>query len=170
MRQAAAQHVHLGVKVGLNYSSVTESLTGSKHRLGPVAGVFAQLPLSSDNFFLFQPELLFSTKGSRPLFTSRFPLRLDYLDLPLLAKINVNGFFFELGPQVSYLVRVSGNPFDSLRGSNRFTAGGAAGVGYQLPMGLSLGLRYTHDLTRLSPAGPRNTVFQAQAGYLFGGK
>lgn len=113
---------------------------------------------------------MYSPKGTRPPFTNAFPLRLHYLDLPLLAKVNAGGLFFELGPQISYLVEVSGGPFDSLRGSNRVTAGGVAGVGYQLPLGLSLGLRYARDFTRLSPTGPRNDVFQAQVGYLFGEK
>ncbi|MBC6697122.1 porin family protein [Hymenobacter sp. BT190] len=167
---ASAQNVRVGVKAGLNYSSVTENLTGNKRRLGPAGGIFAQVPLSSDGFFLLQPELLYSIKGSRPLFNNAFPLRLRYLDLPLLAKINADGLFFELGPQVSYLIDVDGGPFDSTRGSNRVTAGGVAGVGCQLPVGLGLGVRYTHDLTRLSPQGPRNTVFQAQASYLLGNR
>ncbi|UPL48583.1 porin family protein [Hymenobacter sublimis] len=171
-----AQGVRLGLKAGVNYSSVTSpGYEGPTRRFGPVAGVFAQLPLSSDGFLLVQPELLYSAKGSQSTYINgTFASRLHYLDVPVLVKINVDGLFFELGPQVSFLAaaryETSTGTSTSVRGSNRVAAGGAAGVGYQLPMGLGLTLRYTHDLTRLYSLGPRNTVFQAQASYLLGDK
>jgi hypothetical protein len=45
--------------------------------------------------------------------------------------------------------------------------GAAAGVGYQVPMGLSVTLRYVNDLARLTRQGPRNTLYQLQLSYLF---
>lgn len=171
---ASAQNVRVGVKAGINYTNITSpAFEGPKRRIAPAGGVFAQLPLSSDGFWLLQPELLYSQKGSKITYLNgTYTDRLHYLDLPVLAKINAGGIFFEMGPQVSYLVAVRNEgPTGTLtdpKGSNRVLAGGVAGIGYQLPMGLGMEVRYTHDLVRLTRQGPRNTVFQAQASYLLG--
>ncbi|GGG28705.1 porin family protein [Hymenobacter glacieicola] len=172
-RPAAAQHVRVGLKAGLNYSNVTGYLGGIKRLFGPAAGLFAQVPLSADGGFLFQPELLYSAKGSKVTYPNgTYINRSHYIDVPLLAKLNTHGLFFELGPQVSFLAaaryETSNGTFTDLGGSNRAVAGALAGIGYQLPLGLGATLRYTHDLTPLSPKGPRNSVFQAQVSYLMG--
>jgi Outer membrane protein beta-barrel domain len=167
----AAQHVRAGLKAGLNYSNVTSTIGGIKRLLGPAAGAFVQIPLSSDGFFLVQPELLYSAKGSRVQYNlGTYTQRSHYIDVPLLAKITVNGLFFELGPQISFLAAIRNESpygtFTSTKDSNRFTLGAASGIGYQLPQGLGLTLRYTHDITRIYQYGPRNSVFQLQASML----
>ena len=62
----------------------------------------------------------------------------------------------------------------STDGTRKVDVGYIAGVGYQLPQGLELGLRYNGGISDLSdPSGSskvRNSVFQFQVGYLFGGK
>lgn len=131
------------------------------------------------------------------------------------------GLFFELGPQASFLIAQRGfvDSGDKatvvLAGSNRnnlsststslptvavgnstddfnkVVIGYVAGIGYQLTSGLSLGLRYTGDVSQvykdgegtadaLKPyQGPgvkftnpnvHGSVFQFQVGYTFGGK
>lgn len=171
---ASAQSVRVGVKAGINYAGIRSAAAEStRRRIAPAAGIFAQIPLSTDGFWLLQPELLYSQKGLKaPYFDATYNNRLHYIDLPILAKINVNGLFFELGPQISFLAALGIDSPDGtdkdLSGTNRVVAGGVAGIGYQLPMGLGLSLRYTHDLSRITPIGPRNSVFQAQASYLLG--
>ncbi|WBO83585.1 porin family protein [Hymenobacter yonginensis] len=173
---ANAQNVRWGVKVGVNYAGVTSpNYEGPQRRWAPAVGVFAQVPLSSDGFLILQPELLYSQKGSRITYASgTYTDRFHYLDLPILARINAGGLFFEVGPQISYLVAVRNEgptgTFTNTEGANRLQAGGVAGVGYQLPMGLGLGVRYTHDLVRIARQGPRNSVFQAQLSYLLGSR
>lgn len=125
-------------------------------------------------------------------------IRLHYLDLPLLLRGKANGFFVEAGPQLGYLMgqktdltltstatAVGGAPVTSTEtetntatdGIRRFEVGYAVGVGYQLPRGLELGVRYNGGFTSLDNdnnpdlrAKVRNSVFQFQVGYLFGGK
>ncbi|MBT9394962.1 PorT family protein [Hymenobacter sp. NST-14] len=172
---ANAQNVRLGLKGGLNYSRLSFYLEDPGWLLGPAAGVFAQIPLSADDFLAFQPELLYSAKGAKDSFYAGSNTdRLHYLDVPLLARIKAGGLFFELGPQVSYLLAVRNEgptgTYTDVSSHNRLAAGALAGIGYRLPMGLGLGLRYAHDFTQVTPQGPRNNVFQMQASYLLPGK
>lgn len=107
------------------------------------------------------------------------------------------GAFFELGPQVSFLAgqrtfnertdtNLAGPLGNSTSSFNKVAVGFVAGVGYQLTSGLGLGLRYTSDFSQVYKDGRtsytvagvsltqdnpnlRNSVFQLQAHYLFGG-
>ncbi|WBA40670.1 porin family protein [Hymenobacter canadensis] len=196
----------LGVKVGGTYSNVSGDnvnlLTGpgystdlGDYKLGYNAGISTIIPLSSDGFFAFAPELLYNRKGyevqsnqtgnlgtengktvtSREVEQQRV---LHYLDVPLLARINAGGLFFELGPQVSYLfgsknkqqtttkfadgtkVKTDNDGgFLDYSGIKRgessksdlaqFDISGVAGVGYMTDGGISLGLRYARGFNSL---------------------
>jgi hypothetical protein len=123
---------------------------------------------------------------------------LGYIDVPILLKVNAGddgkGLFFEAGPQGSFVMHQrtftedgGGNQVGSSQTStdalNKVVIGYVAGLGYQLTSGLGLGVRYTGDISQLykdgtgvSPiagvANPnvRNSVFQFQVHYMFGGK
>lgn len=132
----------------------------------------------------FHPELLYSQKGVKfesGGFTSH--TRLSYLDIPLLVRVKTQGLFFEAGPQVGFLlaqkneVSLSGygsTSNSSTDGTRKVDFGYIAGVGYQLPQGLEFGIRYNGGISDLasnsSDMKQRNSVFQLQVGYLFGGK
>lgn len=161
---AAAQNVAIGLKAGLNYSNVTGYVDGISRLPGLAAGVFARVPLSSDGSLLFQPELLYSAKGSRvTYYTGTYTNRSHYIDVPLLAKLTTHGFFAELGPQISFLLadryETPNGSYTSGDDSYRFALGAAGGIGYQLPQGLGLTLRYSHDVTRLYRQGPVTAYF-----------
>ncbi|QKG53227.1 porin family protein [Hymenobacter sp. BRD67] len=110
---------------------------------------------------------------------------------------NGKGLFFEVGPQASFLVatRDFTRPKDAGAGSsqeveintdtnhlNKVAIGYVGGIGYQLTSGLGLGIRYTGDFSNVYKDGInplpgvtttnnfRNSVFQFQVHYLFGGK
>lgn len=117
----------IGLKAGATYSNISgdnvEQITGpgysadfGDYKVGYNAGVALTIPLSSDGFFSFAPELLYNRKGyeitsdqttNLPSGVAKIEREqqrvLHYIDAPLLAKINAGGLFFELGPQVSYL-------------------------------------------------------------------
>jgi hypothetical protein len=121
-------------------------------------------------------------------------LRLGYLDLPLLLRLKAAGAFFEVGPQLGLLlsrelnntatteVTYAGGTGSSITTENVSTSGtdGARkldigyvlGLGYRLPQGLELGVRYNGGLAKLADgdSAPKlhNSVFQFQIGYLFG--
>lgn len=192
----------LGVKLGGTYSNISgdnvQNITGSAYssdfgdyKLGYNAGVAAQLPISSDGFFAIAPEVLYNRKGYEITSTQSGALPgnidkieseqqrvLHYIDVPVLARINAGGLFFELGPQVSYLFgsknksqtttkykdgtkdKVEDNSgFRDYTGISRdeayksdlaqFDIGGVAGVGFQAQSGLSVGLRYARGFNSL---------------------
>ncbi|WP_022825478.1 porin family protein [Hymenobacter norwichensis] len=192
----------LGVKVGGTFSNISgdnvNQITGPNYssdlgdyKLGYNAGLSFSIPLSSDGFFSFAPELLYNRKGYEieTKQTSNLGANiksveeeqkrvLHYIDVPLLAKINAGGLFFELGPQVSYLfgsknksqtttkyvdgtkdkVDNDGGFLDYSgikRGESsksdlaQFDISGVAGVGYMTEGGISLGLRYARGFNSL---------------------
>ena len=205
----------IGVKAGATYANLAgdevQQITGPNYdtdlddrKLGFNAGLAFTIPVSSDGFFAFAPEVLVNRKGyqiqakqksnlpsgvnKREVDTKRV---LTYIEVPLLAKVNVGGLFFELGPQVGYLARSSrdtetttkysdGRKDESLTDESdakkdlaSFDIGGVAGIGYQTPSGLSLGLRYNRGFNSLidtkniqSEPKAFNDAFMLQLGYL----
>ncbi|MBD2768733.1 PorT family protein [Hymenobacter sp. BT664] len=192
----------IGVKAGATYSNISgknvSQITGpnydtslDSYKLGYNAGVGLSIPLSADGVFAFAPELLYNRKGYQieskqtsglasgvESVKSKQTRVLHYLDVPLLAKMNVGGLFFELGPQVSYLFGsktkretttkyLNGDKtevkdddgFLDYSGIKRgpadksdlaqFDIAGVAGVGYMTDGGLSVNLRYARGFNSL---------------------
>ena len=189
---AHAQGIRLGLRAGANYSNLTGNIKNENtynNKVGFLGGVMLNADVTGDGFFSIQPELLYSQKGFENKPTAydntvagigykeqrEGNVNYNYLDLPVLFKINAGGFYVEGGPQVSYLIssnketRVTRT--NSLTGRaetfetqnkndisqlNRTELGYAAGLGYQAANGLSLGLRYTgafNDLVKSSTDG-----------------
>lgn len=179
---AQAQSTRFGVKAGANLSSITGSDTqGAKNLVGLSAGAMADFGFS--DLISFHPELLFSQKGVKyEDGGATGQIRLNYLDVPLLLRVNADGLFFEAGPEVAFLIgqksefSAGGQTITSTStdGTRKVDVGYIAGVGYQLSSGLEFGVRYNGGISDLSdPSGSskqRNSVFQFQVGYLFGGK
>ncbi|KAF2081834.1 porin family protein [Flavobacterium sharifuzzamanii] len=158
-----------GVKGGFNMSNLYGSgddVDDNNILYGFNAGVYATLPIS--DFVAIQPELLFTTKGSKLEYNSAFAsgdakFRLNYIELPLLVRVNVTkNFNIHAGGYASYLVssKVSGNgtvDFDQNIDTddlNKFDAGLSAGVGVDFNP-ISIGLRYNYGLTTV---GKERTV------------
>ncbi|UOQ75816.1 PorT family protein [Hymenobacter sp. 5516J-16] len=194
----------IGVKAGATYSNISGDNVGqitgpnystdlADYKLGYNAGVSLTIPLSSDGFFSFSPELLYNRKGyeiqteQNSGFAAGSNITkieveqkrvLHYVDVPLLAKINAGGLFFELGPQVSYLfgsknkqqttTKYSNNQKDKVDANSgfqdytgisrdeayksdlsQFDISGVAGLGYMTDGGLSIGLRYARGFNSL---------------------
>ena len=182
---ANAQEARFGIKAGVVLATVTGdgvSGTNKKNLVGAQAGIMADISFS--DLISFHPELLYSQKGFRYENGSNYiQSRLSYIDLPLLLRVKADGLFFEAGPQVGFLAgaKNESNSPGLVPGSNTSTDGTRkvdigyiAGVGYQLPQGLEIGIRYNGGISDVAdPSGSskiRNSVFQFQVGYLFGGK
>ena len=178
---AQAQSTRFGVKAGVNLANISGKDTkDAKNLVGLSAGVMADLGFS--DLLSFHPELLYSQKGAKFEGSGATgQVRTSYLDLPLLLRVNADGLFFEAGPQVGFLIgqkfEVNGTTIStSTEGTRKVDAGYIAGVGYQLSSGLELGVRYNGGISDLSDKNTsssdktRNSVFQFQLGYLFGGK
>ncbi|MDX5420332.1 MAG: PorT family protein [Hymenobacteraceae bacterium] len=176
---AHAQGPRIGIRAGVNYAGFGGSDADNLDRIwGGHGGLTANFPLSTDNFFSVQPELLFSMKGAETS-SDDLKFKVNYLDVPVLGRVNAGPLYFEAGPQVS--VRISGdveqngtNIIDDLDDYKRTSLGYAAGVGLSAtPLGLSIGVRYNGDISKLyddeNAPNYRNDVFMLTLGYLFGG-
>ncbi|PWB23469.1 porin family protein [Flavobacterium sp. HTF] len=150
-----------GVKGGFNMSNLYQNDADDNNVLyGFNAGVYATLPIA-DNIAI-QPELLFTTKGAEleynnELFQGNAKFKLNYIELPLLVRVNITkNFNLQAGGYASYLVssKVTGDgdiefeediDTDDL---NKFDAGIAAGVGLDFSP-ISVGVRYNYGLTKV---------------------
>lgn len=108
----AAQELHLGITAGLNragmqefrfrYASNNLETESPGYRTGIHAGLFAELAWPS---FSIRPEVSYSRKGFEfESGNANAEVRLNYLDVPVLAKYKAGrGFFLLAGPQISFL-------------------------------------------------------------------
>ena len=200
---AQAQGVQFGLKAGVNYSNLAGDLQEEdmfQNKLGFVGGVTANLPLSSDGFLNLAPELLYSSKGYQyqddeitvgtEVWKYKGDVSFNYIDLPVMLRVNAGGLFFEGGPVASYLldikdkteVKMGNNDYEDVKIIDKgdaadFEIGYAAGLGFKAPMGIILNLRYNGSISALANDDDngnlnngRHSLFQFTLGYLLGGQ
>lgn len=181
--QAQRGNVSLGLKAGASYSTLVGPQSGNPDgRFGFHAGGFANISIT--NLFAFQPEILYSQKGAKfPAVADAGP-RFAYLDVPLAFHVNVNGLFFEAGPQVGFLLSAKQEfgpvATDIKATTNAVDFGYLAGLGYQRKSGPGIGLRYNGGFANTPKEQTvgnvtvqnkvRNSAFQLYLTYSFGGK
>ena len=155
-----------GVKAGYNYSTLsgeTSSISTIEGLSGFYIGGLVELPIS--NMLSIQPELIFSRQGvdlrqglkNLSIRTDTSEIRLDYLNIPVMAKVNLGPIFLEGGVQFGFLVNKP--KVDSYIANvylrnlldkdsyNSFDFGVGAGLGFNLNRRLFVEARYTHSLT-----------------------
>lgn len=175
---AFAQNFEFGVKAGLNLATMTKSDGAAKFRPGIHAGAFAEYVIN--DYVGVQAELLYSMQGTRVKEDGATgTLKLDYIVLPILAKIYViEGLSVDLGPQFGYMVsakakeKVDGesstiNVYDdpSLK---KFDVSVGMGLSYKLPYNLVVSARYNLGLTKIYDGEKtKNSVIQIGVGYRF---
>jgi hypothetical protein len=190
---AQAQSATFGVKAGVSLTNVTGDGTSSaKNIFGFHGGLIANFAVN--DAFSIQPELLYSMKGTKQeesltfngvTYSAKATARFHYIDVPVLARVNAGGIFFELGPQVGFLAAAnqktevsgagSGSSDDDIKSELKTVDFGyAAGLGYQLSNGPGIGIRYNggfSDINKNSGSSSiRNSAFQLYLSYMFGGK
>ncbi|MBJ6109076.1 PorT family protein [Hymenobacter sp. BT523] len=211
---AQAQDVRFGLRAGANYSNLAGDIKNEStynNKAGFLGGVMVNVPVLADGFLSVQPEILYSQKGfeNKPTeYTNLLGAKqkregnvnYNYLDVPVLLKINAGGFIVEAGPQYSYLISsnnetkytttpaLGGTPTvtetqnkNDVSGLNRNELGYLAGVGYQADNGLSLSVRYTGAFSDFVKSdnntyfngdlnNARHSAFQLSLGYLIPSK
>jgi hypothetical protein len=164
--QVRAQN--FGVKAGYNYSTLsgeTSSISTIEGLSGFYIGGLVELPIS--NMLSIQPELIFSRQGvdlrqglkNFSIRTDTSEIRLDYLNIPVMAKVNLGPIFLEGGVQFGFLVNKP--KVDSYIANvylrnlldkdsyNFFDFGVGAGLGVKLNQHFFVETRYTYSLTNV---------------------
>ncbi|MET3027947.1 porin family protein [Flavobacterium sp. UW10123] len=149
---AQTEKVKLGVKAGLNISSLTfdENELDSSSKTGFTAGLMAEIPLAKN--FSVQPELLYSQQGMKLSYSDpevqnshyKSTIALNYLNIPVMLKYYVaKGLSIQAGPQVGILLKANNKYQDNFLGydnhekmdlkdySNGVDASVNFGLGYQ---------------------------------------
>lgn len=159
-----------GVKGGLNVSNLyIDDIDDENARYGFNAGIYGQV--FSTDAFAIQPELLFSTKGSRAeydgLIDQTIKYNLNYLDLPVLAVFKLGeSAEIHIGPYASYLlganVSYSGdaaNGTDDIDKDNlkSFDYGLAGGFGLNFGM-MQVGARYNYGFVKIADSDAAELV------------
>ena len=184
-----AQETTFGVKAGVNFASaggdVSEEVDG---RTGFHVGGLAEIMFTEK--FGIQPELLYSMQGATSEYgesgiTLKEELKLDYLNLPVLAKYKfAPGWNVHLGPQIGFLLNAESEIEASMDGEtvtetediknyiSSVDYGLSGGLGYELEMGIFFDARYYLGLSDISDdnnadESVQNNVIQLSVGYKF---
>jgi hypothetical protein len=160
--QAEAQDARMGVKGGINISNLyVDDISDEDARIGFNVGLYGQI-LSSSTFAI-QPELLYSTRGTRfstdGLVDQSAKFNLNYLDLPVLAvfklgesaEIHLGGYGgYLLNANISYSGDLGNGNEDLDRDNFRsFDYGLAAGFGLNFNA-IQIGTRYNLGLVKIA--------------------
>ena len=167
LTQANAQN--FGFKGGYNYSSFNGDVAKDntlKGLSGFYVGALLELPLG--DVISLQPEVIYSRQGAVwekdynkvPILgkvTIKNDLRLDYLNIPVMAKVNLGPLFLQGGVQFGFLVGKpeTSSTVNGLRVTEQvdkdayasFDFGVGAGLGVNLSQHFFVDARYTHSLT-----------------------
>lgn len=177
--------ISIGPKLGINIATLGGDDTDeAKSLLGFQAGITAEIGITEK--FSFQPELLYFQKGYRDDDFFELDFALNYIEIPLLAKIHFGdsestSFFATVGPSFGFgqKIKISGDgqsekfDFDE-SGLKTFDLGLSIGFGVQLPLGpgnLFIDARYLLGLTSLDDSDDdlniKNRGIGIAAGFLF---
>lgn len=144
--------VQFGPKAGINFATMTGGeMTGIKTLTSWHAGGVANFSFSK--LFSVQPDLFYSQEGAQ---SDGLKYVISYLRLPVLFQLHhSSGLFVEGGPQFGLLVRGKARYKDTDKVEdmkdvlNKFETSLVMGLGYRLPAGLGIDLRYAAGLSNL---------------------
>ncbi len=167
-----AQQSHIGILVNtvssnLNYGDINGSLSGYKETVrGIRAGLSWQAGLTKN--FSVVTEAYFIRKGGgletgNPLNGVNSAIKLNTIELPVLARVHAGRFYFNAGPYANYIFSGKrtaegeqaksisfGSEPDDLR---RWEAGFQGGAGYMFNLKkkrFAIDFRYAHGVTSIS--------------------
>ncbi|MEQ9438976.1 MAG: porin family protein [Cyclobacteriaceae bacterium] len=160
-----AQDARTGIKGGLNVSNLyIDDVSDENLRPGFHLGVFTQLPIS--DFFVIQPEVLYSTKGARATYDvnvvdleGEYKFNLNYVDIPVLATFKLGeAADIQVGPYISYLISANvSTDGDIIDGSEELNRDSFKRIDYGLSAGftlnfdaISVGTRYNYGLAQIA--------------------
>jgi hypothetical protein len=191
---AAAQNTfHAGLIAGVNGCQIHGDSYSGFNQAGLVGGAFVSTDPSEKVYF--QMELQYSRKGSRRIANPDkgdydfFELRMDYIEVPLLCRVNYRKLYFEFGQTFGVLSRVrEWDDFGEIQpsGFRRWETALVLGIGYNISERWYVDFRYTNSvapvkkfavpiyyqnrLSNLFNKGMYNNVLGLTICYRFGNK
>ena len=175
--------VAFGLKGGLNLAKldISQGVSNVDNRTGFHGGAFALIKLTKIGI---QPEVLFSKQGATyKVNTTDVDANFDYINVPVLLKLYLaGGLNLQLGPQFGFLTTSEiVSTTSSIKTTQdvkslldkKYEMAVAAGIGWDLPFGVTLDARYNIGLsdieykatTTSSPVTFKNQVIQISLGY-----
>ncbi|GIZ14856.1 porin family protein [Capnocytophaga catalasegens] len=153
-----------GIKGGFNHTSLigqTAEKSDIVGKRGFYAGIFLELPLGT--IFAIQPELIYARQGAKwekgGILTNggtyEARLNMNYINVPIMAKIKIGNLGILGGPQFGFLIQkpevevpsTGGNYTIDKSAFGTFDFGIGIGADFQITESLLIDLRYTHGLT-----------------------
>lgn len=171
----------IGIKAGYGITSLTgntssgyTSKSHSAYQAGLMGDVYFGEAIS------FHPEALYTKQYFDATDLVNLSRDVDYINVPLLARYHADGLFFEAGPEVNFALSAKneGGADIKSRDVTPVAFNYVVGLGYQLPVGLSLGVRYDGGISHtykdtaannLGTGNLRSSTFWFNLGYAFGG-
>lgn len=169
-----SQQTHFGLKAGLNAASLNvDPGQNLDSKLGLHLGGLAHIHIS--RHFAVQPEVLFSMQGGKSDGNDDVKLKLNYINVPVLAQYMFkDGFRIQTGPQVGFLVsskmKINDTEFDVDDTYNGIDFSWALGAGYLFKSGFGVDARYNFGISDITDDGGsdvKNSVFQLGVFYQF---
>jgi hypothetical protein len=201
------EKLSFGIKAGVSHSGLkgeavnnlqdmmdfSDGMITTQNKTGFFAGGNAIIPVSKS--FSVEPGLYYSQKGyalkgeldikgiSFLGANAKAQLNTHYIDLPVVAKVNVGGLQLFAGPQLSYLAKADlrmtagalgfnlyDEKMDATDELNRWDAAITGGIGYQFTNGMNIAASYDHGLSK-TDANKRfdsyNRSFKVGVGFTF---
>ncbi|MFD2890829.1 porin family protein [Flavobacterium chuncheonense] len=161
-----AQEINFGVKGGFNTSMLKGDVDNTSALSGFHAGAFAEIKIL--NTLAIQPELLYSTQGSK--FDGSDDLKLDYFQVPVMGKFYfLNIVYVEGGPQVGFLTNAKLGDEDVKDSFTSTDVSLGLGAGINLLDKLRAGVRFNFGLSDISETSDdvKSFVFQVGGAYIF---
>lgn len=156
----AQSKVRVGIKGGANYSTLalkgnSPTINDITEKVGFLAGMFVNIPAGTK--FSVQPEIFYSQMGAyinnKTLLQSQY--RLNYLSVPLLAKVNLTKHLSLIaGPQADVVVGatkvVNAGRQNALSDFKESSFAGVAGFELWPAQRLGLSARYIYGFSNIS--------------------
>ena len=203
----AQSTISAGIRAGISSSSMRGDAVDNLHNLldftngaittsghtGFFGGANVSIPISGA--ISIEPGLYYTQKGYEMKgelglkgveflgANAKAKLISNYIDVPLLMKVNLNGFQVFAGPQISYLAKADlkttagllgfnllNKTMDATDQFNRWDAAVTGGVGYQFPGGFNISASYDHGLSKVDAnqnLESYNNGFKVGIGYRF---
>lgn len=169
----------IGIKAGYGITSLSGTSPGytSVNHAAYQAGLMGDLYLAE--VVSIHPELLYTKQYFDATDLSKKSRDVDYINLPVTVRYHAGGLYFEAGPEVNFaLTAVDEDKRDvKSRDMTPVVLNYVVGLGYELPMGLSVNIRYDGGISHtyktsaedhLGEGNLRASTFWFGLGYAFG--